>query len=136
MAETLTIPAVEGRVAPGFEKARDAFAANFALEGAYRECGAALAVFHRGRQVVDLWGGFADKARTRPFGRESLVNVWSATKGLTAVAVARLVDQGRLAYAQRVAEVWPEFATAGKEGVTIGQVMSHQAGLPGFAEPT
>jgi CubicO group peptidase (beta-lactamase class C family) len=133
MTDTIQI---SGTVAEGFEAVREAFAANFALIGAYQEVGAAIAVYRHGRQVVDLWGGFADPARTRPWRRDTLVNVWSATKGLTATAVARLVDQGRLAYETRVAEVWPEFAAGGKAEVTMAQLMSHQAGLPGFAEAT
>lgn len=127
---------IEGWTAPGFEAAREAFEANFRREGDYQELGAALAAFHDGRLVVDLWGGWADRARTRRWTRDSLVNVWSATKGAVAVAMARLVDQGQLTYETPVARVWPEFAQAGKAGITVGQVMSHQAGLPGFSEPT
>ena len=127
---------IQGETAPGFEAVREAFAANFERPGDYQELGAALAVYHRGRLVADLWGGWADRARTRPWRRDTLINVWSATKGAVAVAVARLVDQGRLRYEDRVADHWPEFAQAGKAGVTVGQIMSHQAGLPGFAEPT
>ncbi|HEX4179659.1 MAG TPA: serine hydrolase domain-containing protein [Caulobacteraceae bacterium] len=121
---------------PAFEAVRAAFAENFERPGDFGEVGAAVAVYHHGRCVVDLWGGFADRARARPWTRDTLVNVWSATKGAAAVAVARLVDQGLVAYDDPVASVWPEFAQAGKAGVTIGQAMSHQAGLPGFAEPT
>ena len=132
---------IEGQVAPGFEPVREAFAANFRRPGDFGEVGAAVAVYRHGRCVVDLWGGHADRARTRPWTRETLVNVWSATKAVAAVAVARLVDQGLIAYDDPVAGVWPEFAQAGKAGagkaaITIGQVMAHQAGLPGFVEPT
>ena len=127
---------VQGFVAPGFERVRDAFAANFARAGDYQEVGAALAAYHRGTLVVDLWGGHADSARTRPWTRETLVNVWSATKAVTATALAVLVDRGLIAYDDPVARVWPEFAQGGKQGVTIAHVLSHQAGLPGFAEPT
>jgi CubicO group peptidase (beta-lactamase class C family) len=127
---------VQGETAPGFEAVREAFAANFERAGDYQELGAALAVYHRGVLVADLWGGWADQARTRPWQRDSLINVWSATKGAMAVAVARLVDQGRLSYEDRVADHWPEFAQGGKAEITVGQAMSHQAGLPGFAEPT
>jgi CubicO group peptidase (beta-lactamase class C family) len=127
---------IAGEAEPGFEAVREAFADNFRRPGDFGEVGAAVAVYHRGRCVIDLWGGFADRARTRPWTRDTLVNVWSATKGATAAAVARLVDQGLIAYAQPVASIWPEFAQAGKAAMTIGQVMSHQAGLPGFAEPT
>jgi CubicO group peptidase (beta-lactamase class C family) len=127
---------VAGYVAPGFEAAREAFAANFARAGDYREIGAALAALHRGRLVVDLHGGYADAARTRPWRSDTLVNVWSATKGAVAAAVAVLVDRGLIAYADPVVRVWPEFAAAGKAATTLGQLMSHQAGLPGFAQPT
>jgi CubicO group peptidase (beta-lactamase class C family) len=127
---------IEGEVAAGFEPVREAFAANFQRGGDFGEVGAAIAVYRKGRCVVDLWSGFADRARTRPWTRETLVNVWSATKGATAAAVARLVDQGRLTYETPIAEVWPDFTEAGKGAVTVGQVVSHQAGLPGFIEPT
>ena len=127
---------IEGYVAPGFEAAREAFAENFAREGDYQEVGASLAAFHEGRCVVDLWGGFADRARTRPFTRDTLANVWSSSKGVTATAVALCVERGLLRYEDKVARHWPEFAEAGKENVTLAQMMSHQAGLPGFAEPT
>jgi CubicO group peptidase (beta-lactamase class C family) len=127
---------IEGTVAPGFEAAKDAFADNFARKGDYQEVGASLAAFHRGRCVVDLWGGFKDGARTKAWTRDSLANVWSSTKAITAVAVARLVDRGLLRYEDKVASVWPEFAQAGKADVTVAHVLSHQAGLPGFIEPT
>lgn len=133
---TTTTADIKGFAAPGFEAVREAFAANFERDGSYQETGAAIAVFHRGVKVADLWGGFADRAKARPWAADTLINVWSATKGLTAAAIARLVDQGRLSYDDRVAKVWPAFAAAGKDEVTVAQVMSHQAGLPGFAEPT
>jgi len=128
--------AVEGFVAPGFERARETFAENFAREGDYQEVGASLAAFHRGRCVVDLWGGFADAARKRKWTHETLINVWSSTKGITAAAVALCVERGLVRYGDKVASVWPEFAEAGKGEITLAQVMSHQAGLPGFVEPT
>jgi CubicO group peptidase (beta-lactamase class C family) len=131
-----TTTEIKGAVAPGFEAVHEAFAANFERVGSYQECGAPVAVFHRGVKVADLWGGFADRARTRPWAADTLINVWSATKGLTATAVARLVDHGRLSYDDRVSRVWPGFAAAGKGEITVAQVLSHQAGLPGFAEPT
>ncbi len=129
-------PQIHGTTAQGFEAAREVFAQNFAREGDYREIGASFAAFHRGRCVVDLWGGFKDKARTQPWTHDTLANVWSTTKGVTAMAVALLVDRGRLRYEDAVASVWPEFAQNGKANITIAQAMSHEAGLPGFAEPT
>ncbi|HEY0651349.1 serine hydrolase domain-containing protein [Phenylobacterium sp.] len=127
---------VQGDVARGFEPVRDAFAANFERTGDYAEVGAALCVYRRGEMVVDLWGGHADAARSKPWAVDTLVNVWSTTKTATAVAVARCVDSGLIAYDQPVSDVWPEFAQAGKGAITVAQVMSHQAGLPGFVEPT
>ncbi|HEX5775524.1 MAG TPA: serine hydrolase domain-containing protein [Caulobacteraceae bacterium] len=127
---------IEGFTAPGLEAVKDAFAANFEREGDYQELGAALCVYRDGECVVDLWGGFADAGRTRPWEADTLVNVWSTTKGAAALAVARLVDRGLIAYDQRVAELWPAFAQNGKAQITIAQAMSHQAGLPGFEAPT
>ncbi len=119
---------VQGHVEPGFERVREAFEANFA-EG--REVGASFAVELDGKPVVDLWGGFADRGRTRPWQADTLANVWSTTKGFSSLCIAMLVDRGRLSYEQTVASVWPEFAAAGKEHLTVGQVMSHQGGLSG-----
>ena len=127
---------IDGFVAPGFEAVRDAFAANFEKGGAVQEVGAGFCAYHHGELVADLWGGYADAARSRPWRGDTLANVWSSTKGATAAAVARLVDQGLLRYEDRVSDYWPEFSQSDKSGTTIEQVMSHQAGLPGFAEPT
>jgi CubicO group peptidase (beta-lactamase class C family) len=79
--------------------------------------------------VVDLWGGWSDEAQTRPWQQDTLVNVWSVTKGVLALAAAMLVDRGQLDYTAPVARYWPEFAQRGKQGITVDQVMSHQAGL-------
>jgi CubicO group peptidase (beta-lactamase class C family) len=127
---------VSGWVAPGFEGAKDAFAANFMLHGDYQEIGASFAAFHRGRCVVDLWGGYKDRARTKPWGRDTLANVWSSTKAVTATAIALLADRGVLRYEDKVTALWPEYAQGGKNHTTIAQLLSHQAGLPGFVEPT
>jgi CubicO group peptidase (beta-lactamase class C family) len=127
---------IEGTVAPGFESARAAFAENFAREGDYQETGASFAAYHRGRCVVDLWGGFADRARTRPWKNDTLANVWSSTKGISAVAAAIAVDRGAFRYEDKVASHWPEFAQNGKANITIAHLLSHQAALPGLVEPT
>jgi CubicO group peptidase (beta-lactamase class C family) len=128
--------AIGGVAAPGFERVRDAFAANFERDDAYREVGASLAVYRGETLVVDLWGGWRDAGETIPWTPDTLVNVWSTTKGVTAIALAKLVDQGRLDYAAPVARYWPEFAQNGKATITVSQLLSHQAGLPGFVEPT
>jgi CubicO group peptidase (beta-lactamase class C family) len=118
---------VEGSCDPRFAPVREAFAGNFTERG---ERGAALCVTLGGRTVVDLWGGWADTASTRPWRPGTLANVFSIGKGLTAVCTARLAGQGRLDVDAAVAAYWPEFAAAGKDGITVRQVLSHQAGLP------
>ncbi|HEY2661692.1 MAG TPA: serine hydrolase domain-containing protein [Caulobacteraceae bacterium] len=128
MAET----EIHGICPPAFEAVREAFVANFA-EG--QEMGARFAVALEGQVVVDLWAGQADRTGTRAFDEHTLTPVFSTTKAMAALMLARLVSQGRLDYAAPVAEVWPEFAQAGKAAVTVEQALSHQAGLPGFIEP-
>jgi CubicO group peptidase (beta-lactamase class C family) len=117
---------VAGFTAPGFERVRDAFAENLA---AGRDVGAAFAAYHRGERVVDLWGGVADPATGRAWAEDTLVLVYSSTKGAAATCAHVLVDAGRLDLDAPVAQYWPEFAQAGKEGVTVSDVLSHQAGL-------
>jgi CubicO group peptidase (beta-lactamase class C family) len=128
--------AVQGKVEKGFERVREAFAANFSRGDDYEELGAALAVYRAGKPVVDLWAGHKDAARARPWQRDTLVNVYSTTKGIVAIAAAILVEEGRLRYDDPVVKHWPEYGQNGKEKTTVAQLLSHQAGLPGFAEPT
>lgn len=123
---------IQGTTQPGFAALREAFAGNFE---AGLERGAAVAVVLDGRLVADLWGGDADAAGRRPWARDSLVNVWSVTKGPVALAIAMLVERGALDYEAPVARYWPEFAAAGKQAVTVGCLMAHRAGLPGCARP-
>lgn len=121
----------QGFVAPGFERVAEAFAANFE---AGEELGAGFAAFADGEAVVDIWGGFADRAKTRPWTRGTLAAAHSTTKGVAALVAAHLVDEGALSYEDRVADLWPAFAAHSKGGVTIAQAFSHQAGIPGFAD--
>jgi CubicO group peptidase (beta-lactamase class C family) len=109
-----------------------AFSANFA-EG--NELGARFSLCIEGELVVDLWAGFSNRAETQTFSDQTLTPIFSTTKALAAFMIARLVDQGLLRYDQRVVELWPEFGQAGKDRLTVAQVMSHQAGLCGFADP-
>src|SRR5258706_4375290 len=95
---------VQGRWEPRFERVRDAFERNFA----HGEVGAALAVTLDGRPVIDVWGGYADAARTRPWERDTIVNVYSTTKGMTATCANRLIEAGRLDPDTPVAAYWPE----------------------------
>ena len=120
-----TVP-IRGTVAPGFEPVGEAFTENFTDRG---ERGAACAVYHGGRKVVDLWGGYRDRARTDPWERDTLVLVFSATKGLAAMAVAHARSAGLFGYDDRVARQWPAFAAAGKRNVTIRELLAHRAGV-------
>ena len=124
----MTTPNITGDYAPGFKVLKTAFETNFKEHG---EIGASLCIYQHGEKVVDLWGGHADTARTRPWEKDTLVNVWSTTKGMMALCVARLADQGKLEMGRAVADYWPEFAANGKENVTVAQLFSHQAGLCG-----
>jgi len=123
---------IDGDCDARFDRVRDAFAENFDRRG---DVGAAVAVTIDGKPAVDLWGGYADKARTRPWTRETLVNVYSATKGVTATCLNRLVDQGRVDLDAPVARYWPEFAQAGKERIPVRWLLSHRAGLPAIRKP-
>ena len=115
-----------------FDAVKDAFAANFASG---QELGARFTLVEAGETVVDLWAGFADRRRELLFDEHTITPVFSTTKAIAALMIARLVESGRLDYAQPVADVWPAFAQAGKAAVTVEQALSHQAGLPGFPEP-
>lgn len=115
-----------------FAAVRTAFERNFLERD---ELGAALTVTVGGERVVDLWGGWADGARTRPWQRNTVVNVWSTTKGPTALCAHLLIDRGLLDPDAPVAAYWPEFAAAGKESVRVRELLSHRAGLAGLREP-
>ncbi|MEW2402423.1 serine hydrolase domain-containing protein [Streptomyces sp. NPDC046862] len=123
---------IHGHCDPRFEAVRAAFEENFRDRG---EVGAAVSVTLDGATVVDLWGGWADEARTRPWERETLANVWSTSKGPTALCAHILADRGLLDLDAPVAAYWPEFAAAGKERVLVRHLLSHRAGLSGMREP-
>src|SRR5262249_20926038 len=91
--------------------------------------GAACAVCHRGRLVVDLWGGVRDLATGAPWEEDTMVPVMSATKGMSSLAVALAHSRGLLDYDEPVATYWPEFAQNGKKDVTVRQLLGYQAGL-------
>ena len=123
---------IEGECDSGFSRVRDAFAENFDNRG---EVGAAVAIVVDGRRVVDLWGGHRDEKRTRPWTRDTLVNVYSTTKGLMAVCAHQLVASGKLDLDAPVARYWPEFAQAGKKDLPVRYLLSHRAGLPAISKP-
>lgn len=121
-----------GRCAAGFEPVRDAFEQNFSLRD---EVGAAVAVWVRGDLVVNLWGGWADARRRRPWREDTLVSVFSGTKALTSTCVHLLADRGEVDLSAPVAQYWPEFAAAGKQDITIASVLGHRSGVIGPRTP-
>lgn len=126
---------IHGHNDPRFDAVREAFAANFtdAPEG-LNEQAARFSVLVEGEAVVDLWAGYADTARTTPFTDTTLTSVFSTGKAVMALLMATAVEAGQVDYDQTVASLWPEFGAAGKQEVTVAQLLSHQAGLPGFSE--
>ena len=121
---------VNGTVAPGFERVREVFEANFAERG---ELGAALSVWSGGQEVVDLVGGVVAPGGD-PYTRDTLQMVASATKGAMAICALRLAERGELDLDAPVAAYWPEFAAAGKARVPVRWLLTHQVGLP-YADP-
>jgi CubicO group peptidase (beta-lactamase class C family) len=115
-----------------FARLRDVLSAN--LESG-EELGAAVAIDIDGELVVDLWGGYRDVARTLPWDRDTIVNVWSTTKEITALAVLMLVDRGLVDLDTPVATYWPEFGQAGKEAIEVRHLMAHTSGVSGWEQP-
>jgi len=131
-AVTLDRVVVEGLISSGFEPVREAFADNFTERG---ELGGACCVYHRGEKVVDLWGGIRNKQTGEPWEADTMVLVYSATKGLAAMTLAVAHSRGWLDYEERIAHYWPEFAQQGKDEITVRQLLAHQAGLFALDEP-
>lgn len=116
----------QGWVASGFEGVRDAFERNFTDNS---EVGAAFSAYHRGRKVADLWGGVADADTGRPWEEDTIILVFSTTKGVTAICTNRLAQEGRVDVEAPVVSYWPEFGKNGKGDITVAHLLSHQAGL-------
>ncbi len=123
---------VHGRVEPGFERVRDAFAQNFEKNG---DVGAGVAIYAHGRPVVDLWGGLADPDAGAPWREDTLQWVYSTTKGATAICAHILSERGELDIDAPVARYWPEFAAEGKENIPVRWLLSHRAGLAAIDRP-
>jgi len=123
---------IRGLCPDRFAAVRDAFAANFA-EG--HELGARFALAIEGELVIDLMGGFSDRAQSKPFDEHTLTPLFSTTKAVAAFMIARLIHQEQLWWDQPVADIWPAFAQGGKADATVEQVISHQAGLCGLRGP-
>jgi CubicO group peptidase (beta-lactamase class C family) len=123
---------IEGHMSAGFDAVRNVFAENFSRR---RELGGACCVYYRGEKIVDLWGGVRNKSTGEPWQEDTMVLIWSATKGLAAMTLAVAHSRGWLDYEERVCRYWPEFAQNGKETITVRQLLAHQAGLFAFDEP-
>ncbi len=123
---------IGGDVDEGYGKVADAFRRNL---NSGTEVGAAVAVYRDGRKVVDLWGGYRDGNTRTPWEKDTIVTVFSTTKGVAALTVAVAASRGLIDYDAKVADYWPEFAQAGKGAVTVRQLLGHQAGLPVIKPP-
>jgi len=123
---------INGFVDDRFAPVKEAFESNFTSG---QENGAGFCMTVDGKTVVDIWGGYADEAQTRPWERDTIVNVYSTTKTMTALTALYLADKGALDFAAPVSKYWPEFAANGKADVTVAHLMSHSAGLSGWKEP-
>lgn len=122
---------VQGNCASSMTSVKRAFEENFKSRG---DLGASVSVYRNGECLVDLWGGQSITDPTTPWLENTLVNIWSTTKGVTAACFAMAVDRGVLSYEDKVSDYWPEFSAAGKSDVTVAMLLSHQAGLCGFSD--
>ena len=128
----MTAMALEGHCDSRFDAVRDAFANNFVEHG---EVGAAVTVIVDGVAVVDLWGGWADEAHTRPWRRDTLVNSYSVGKAFVATLLLQLVDGGRVDLDAPIATYWPAFAAGARAKATVRHALCHRAGVPAIREP-
>src|SRR3990167_3586974 len=117
--------AVDGFIHDRFAPVRAAFETNLANGS---DVGASYCATVEGEVVVDLWGGFADEARTRPWARDTIINVYSTTKTMTALTALLVADRGELDFDAPVARYWPEFAANGKQDIKVSHLMSHAVG--------
>ena len=122
---------ISGHVKQGFEAVREAFVENFTRRN---ELGAACCIYYRGEKVVDLWGGVRNKRTSEPWEEDTMVIVYSTTKGLSGLAMALAHSRGLFDYDERISKYWPEFAQQGKDKITVRQLLAHQAGLFAFEE--
>ena len=118
---------IQGRTSSGWEFVRGLFQENFAED---RDLGGSIAMYHRGELVVDLYGGWFDRAETKRYDTETLQLVFSTSKGLVAIAAALCVQRGLLDYSALVTEYWPEYGQKGKGNTTVADILSHRAGVP------
>ena len=124
--------AIDGHWESRFDKLAEALAEEI---GTGEELGASIAVDVDGEYVVDIWGGHADRARTVPWRADTIVNFWSCTKTLTALAALMVIDRGLLDPFAPVADYWPEFAVNGKDRIEVRHLLAHTSGVSGWEAP-
>ncbi len=123
---------VHGHCASRFHAVAEALSEKISTGG---ELGAAIGIDIDGESVVDIWGGFADRAKTVEWGEDTIVNLFSSTKTVTALAALILVDRGQLDVFAPVAKYWPEFAANGKQDIEVRHILAHTSGVPGWDAP-
>ena len=122
---------IKGYCDPKFQKVYDAF--SNAITSDF-ETGAALAIEHQGKVITNLWGGYQDFNKTKEWEEDTLVNVFSVTKGVTATCISRLIDQGKLDPNKSVGDYWPEYSCNGKEDTNVSDLLCHRAAMFGFKD--
>ncbi|XGW11340.1 hypothetical protein V3C99_012667 [Haemonchus contortus] len=123
---------VDGTVDERFKPVQESFRRNFTE--CWEKGGATFAAYHKGKLIVDLWGGYADKSCNRLWNEDTITMIFSCTKSVAAICVAMLVDRGLCSYDDKVIQYWPEFGQNGKSDITIEMILAHKAGLPYFQE--
>jgi CubicO group peptidase (beta-lactamase class C family) len=123
---------IEGHCDPRFDQLKATLEAQLTSGN---ELGAAIVVNIDGKNVVDIWGGYSDEGQTQPWTKDTIVNVWSCTKNVAALAVLIQIDRGVLDLEAPVAKYWPEFAQNGKDKVLIRHILSHTSGVAGWEDP-
>ena len=123
---------VQGTCDDRFAEIRQLLQANIDNE---KELGASITINIDGKEVVDIWGGYSDTDRSKPWEKDTITNVWSTTKTVTALAALVLIDRGLLDPNEKVAKYWPEFAANGKENIEVRHLLSHASGLSSWQEP-
>ena len=122
---------IKGYCDPKFQKVGDIF--SDAITSGF-ETGAALAIEHKGKMIVNLWGGYQDANKTKTWEENTLINVFSVTKGVTATCISRLIDQGKLDPSKNVGDYWPEYSCNGKEDTKVSDLLCHRAAMFGFKD--
>src|SRR5688500_718411 len=123
---------IQGTCDTRFAVLRDMLGASI---DAGNDLGASIALTIDGKPLVDVWGGWADADKSRPWERDTITNVWSTTKTMTSLCALVLLDRGLLDVDAPVADYWPDFGANGKEGVLVRHLMAHTSGVSGWAQP-